>query len=111
MPPAVRLSIDKALSRAECRSRNANSLTHLVRECEMHMPAALVIEAELLDENAKSLVDDLRRHMRNFVMIEIVKQANVYDVSLPGTKGSCRLSAANIETNLRDAMMFELAQA
>ena len=109
--PAVRLSIDKALSRAECRSRNANSLTHLVRECEMHMPAALVIEAELLDENAKSLVDDLRRHMRNFVMIEIVKQANVYDVSLPGTKGSCRLSAANIETNLRDAMMFELAQA
>jgi hypothetical protein len=106
----VRMSIDKAMSRAECRSRNANSLTHLVRECEMHMPAALIIEAELLDENAKSLVDDLRRHMRNFVMIEIVKQPNVYDVSLPGTKGSCRLSVANIEANLRDALMFELAQ-
>lgn len=108
---SVRLSIDKALSRAECRSRNANSLTHLVRECEMSMPAALIMEAELLDENAKSLVDDLRRHMRNFVMIEIVKAANVYDVSLPGTKGSCRLSAANIEANLRDALLFELAQA
>jgi hypothetical protein len=108
--PLVLMSIDKALSRAECRTRNANSLTHLVRECEMSMPAALIIEAELLDENVKSLVDDLRRHMRNFVMIEIVKQPNVYDVSLPGTKGSCRLSAANVDANLRDAMMFELAQ-
>ncbi len=109
--PLVRMSIDKAMSRAECRTRSANSLTHLVRECEMSMPAVLIIEADLLDENAKSLVDDLRRHMRNFVMIEIVKQPNVYDVSLPGTKSSCRLSAANIEANLRDALMFELAQA
>jgi hypothetical protein len=108
--PAVRLSIDKALSKAECRSRNANSLTHLVRECELSLPAALVIEAELHDENAKSLVDDLRRHMRNFVVIEIVKQANVYDVSLPGSNGCCRLSSASIEANLRDALMFELAQ-
>ncbi|MFM7332711.1 MAG: hypothetical protein ACKO1L_13840 [Brachymonas sp.] len=109
--PAVRLSIDKALSKAECRSRNANSLRHLVRECELSLPSALVIEAELHDESAKSLVDDLRRHMRNFVVIEIVKQANVYDVSLPGSKGCCRLSAASIEANLRDALMFELAQA
>lgn len=108
--PAVLMSIDKSLSRAECRHRNANSLTHLIRECELSMPSVLVAETELLDANVKSLIDDLRRHMRHFVMIEIVKQPNVYDVSLPGTKGSCRLSAANIEANLRDALMFELAQ-
>jgi hypothetical protein len=109
--PNVRTSVDKALSRAECRARYANGLTHLVRECEMSLPTALVIETELLDQNTKSLVDDLRRHVRHFVVIELVKQANVYDVSLPGSKGSCRLSIANIDSNLRDALMFELAQA
>lgn len=109
--PAVRMSIDKALSKAECRTRYCTSLTHLVRECELSLPAALVLESELIDDNVHSLIDDLRRHIRNFAMIEIVKTPNVYDVSLPGSKNPCRLSAANIETNLRDALMFELAQA
>lgn len=107
----VRMSIDKALSKAECRTRYCTSLTHLVRECELSLPAALVLESELMDENVKSLIDDLRRHIRNFAVIEIVKAPNVYDVSLPGSKNPCRLSAANIESNLRDALMFELAQA
>jgi hypothetical protein len=109
--PAVRMSIDKALSKAECRTRYATSLTHLVRECELSLPAAMVIESELMDENVKSLMDDLRRHIRSFVVIEIVKAPNVYDVSLPGSKKPCRLSAANVDNNLRDALMFELAQA
>lgn len=109
--PVVRMSIDKALSKAECRTRYCTSLTHLVRECELSLPAALVLESELMDENVKSLIDDLRRHIRNFAVIEIVKAPNVYDVSLPGSKNPCRLSAANIESNLRDALMFELAQA
>jgi hypothetical protein len=108
--PVVRMSIDKALSKAECRTRYCTSLTHLVRECELSLPAALVLESELMDENVKSLIDDLRRHIRNFAVIEIVKTPNVYDVSLPGSKNPCRLSAANIESNLRDALMFELAQ-
>jgi hypothetical protein len=109
--PAVRMSIDKALSKAECRTRYATSLTHLVRECELSLPAAMVIESELMDENVKSLMDDLRRHIRSFAVIEIVKAPNVYDVSLPGSKNPCRLSAAQVESNLRDALMFELAQA
>jgi hypothetical protein len=109
--PVVRMSIDKALSKAECRTRYCTSLTHLVRECELSLPAALVLESELIDDNVHSLIDDLRRHIRNFAMIEIVKAPNVYDVSLPGSKNPCRLSAANIESNLRDALMFELAQA
>jgi hypothetical protein len=108
---AVSMSIDKAMSKAECRTRNATSLTHLVRECEMSLPAAMVIESELMDENVKSLMDDLRRHIRNFVVVEIVKAPNVYEVSLPGSGHPCRLSAANIESNLRDALLFELAQA
>jgi hypothetical protein len=108
--PHSRMAIDKTLSRAECRVRFAGSLTQLVRECEQVMPAALVMEADLLDDNAKSLIEDLRRHMRNFVMVEIIKSPNVYEVSLPGTKGSCRLSAASIEAHLRDALMFEVAQ-
>ncbi len=108
---AVRMSIDKALSKAECSARYATSLTHLVRECELSLPAALIVESELLDESALSLIEDLRRHIRNFGLVEIVKLPNVYDVSLPGSKHPCRLSAANIESNLRDALMFELAQA
>jgi hypothetical protein len=109
--PSVRTAVDKSLSKAQCRTRIATSLTHLVRECEMTLPAALVLESELMDENVKSLMDDLRRHIRNFVVIEIVKAPNVYDVSLPGSGNTCRLSAANVEANLRDALMFELAQA
>jgi hypothetical protein len=109
--PSVRMAVDKALSKAECRTRVATSLTHLVRECEMTLPAALVLESELMDENVKSLMDDLRRHIRSFVVIEIVKAPNVYDVSLPGSGNTCRLSAANVDANLRDALMFELAQA
>ncbi len=109
--PAVRMSIDKALSKAECRTRYATSLTHLIRECELSLPAAMVIESELMDENVKSLMDDLRRHIRSFAVIEIVKTPNVYDVSLPGSKNPCRLSAAQVESNLRDALVFELAQA
>jgi hypothetical protein len=109
--PVVRMSIDKALSKADCRTRYCSSLTHLIRECELSLPAALVLESELIDDNVHSLIDDLRRHIRNFAMVEIVKAPNVYDVSLPGSKNPCRLSAANIESNLRDALMFELAQA
>jgi hypothetical protein len=59
----------------------------------------------------QSLIEDLRRHIRTFAMVEIVKAPNVYDVSLPGSKKPCRLSAANVDANLRDALMFELAQA
>jgi hypothetical protein len=64
-----------------------------------------------MDENVQSLIEDLRRHIRSFALIELVKAANVYDVSLPGSKKPCRLSIANIDANLRDALMFELAQA
>ena len=109
--PSMQLAVDKALSKAECRMRYCNSLTHLVRECELSLPAAMVIDAEMVDENVSSLIDDLRRHIRNFAVIEIVKAPNVYDVSLPGSKKPCRLSLANVETHLRDALMFELAQA
>jgi hypothetical protein len=108
---SVKLAIDKALSKAQCRVRYTTSLTHLVRECETSLPAAMIMESELIDENVQSLIEDLRRHIRNFAMIEIVKTPNVYDVSLPGSKKPCRLSAASIETNLRDALMFELALA
>lgn len=108
---SVKMNVDKALSKAQCRTRNATSLTHLVRECEMSLPAAMVIESELMDENVQSLIEDLRRHIRSFAMIEIVKTANIYDVSLPGSGKPCRLSAANVDANLRDALMFELAQA
>ncbi len=107
---AVKVTVDKALSKAECRTRYATSLTHLVRECEMSLPAALVLEAELMDENVQSLMDDLRRHIRNFVVIEIVKTPNVYEVSMPGSKNPCRLSAASIDNHLRDALLFALAQ-
>jgi hypothetical protein len=109
--PGVKMSIDKALSKAECRARYAASLMHLVRECELSLPKAAVVESELLDENVLNLIVDLRRHVRNFAFIEIVREPNVYDVSLPGSKNPCRLSAANIESNLRDALLFELAQA
>jgi hypothetical protein len=108
---SMKIAVDKALSKADCRTRNATSLTHLVRECEMSLPAAMVIESELMDENVQSLIEDLRRHIRTFAMVEIVKAPNVYDVSLPGSKKPCRLSAANVDANLRDALMFELAQA
>jgi hypothetical protein len=108
---SVKMAVDKALSKAECNTRYATSLTHLVRECEMSLPAAMVIESELMDENVQSLIEDLRRHIRSFALIELVKAANVYDVSLPGSKKPCRLSSANIDANLRDALMFELAQA
>jgi hypothetical protein len=108
--PAIRMSVDKALSTAKCNTRYTTSLTHLVRECEMSLPAALVLESELVDENVQSLIGDLRRHIRNFALIEIVKAPNVYEVSLPGSKKPCRLSIANIDNHLRDALLFELAQ-
>jgi hypothetical protein len=108
--PTIRLSVDKALSKAKCNTRYTTSLTHLVRECEMSLPAALVLESELMDENVQSLIGDLRRHIRNFALIEIVKAPNVYEVSLPGSKKPCRLSIANIDNHLRDALLFELAQ-
>ena len=108
---STKMTVDKALSKAQCRTRNVSSLTQLVRECEMNLPAAMVIESDLMDENVQSLIDDLRRHIRGFAMIEIVKAANVYDVSLPGSGKPCRLSAANVDANLRDALLFELAQA
>ena len=107
---AVKMTVDKSLSKAQCRTRYAGSLTHLVRECEMSLPAALVLEAELMDENVRSLMDDLRRHIRNFVVIEIVKTPNIYEVSMPGSKNPCRLSAASIDDHLRDALLFALAQ-
>ena len=108
---STKMTVDKALSKAQCRTRNVSSLTQLVRECEMNLPAAMVIESDLMDENVQSLIDDLRRHIRGFAMIEIVKAANVYEVSLPGSGKPCRLSAANVDANLRDALLFELAQA
>jgi hypothetical protein len=108
--PLVKMSVEKTLGKAQSRVRHAASSMHLVRECEMALPAALIIESELLDETAKSLIDDVRRHVRNFAMVEIVKAPNVYDVSLPGSNNPCRLSVANIDSNLRDALTFELAQ-
>lgn len=109
--PSVKMTVDKALTKAKCNVRYATTLTHLVRECEMSLPAALVLEAELTDENVKSLMDDLRRHIRNFVVIEIVKTPNIYEVSMSGSKNPCRLSAASIDDHLRDALMFALAQS
>lgn len=109
--PAIKLAIDRAMLRAECKPRYTGALPHLVRECELSLPAALVVESELLDDNANSLIDDLRRHIRGLAVIEVVKEANVYDVSLPGSHKNCRLSAANVETNLGEALLFELSQA
>ena len=107
---SVRSTIDSALIKAGCKVRYANSLTNLVRECELSLPAALVTESNLIDENVKSLIDDLRRHLRGFVVVEIVSAPNIYEVSLPGSKNNCRLSSANIHSYLRDALLFELAQ-
>ncbi len=109
--PLVKMSVDKTLAKAKCNVRHASNSTHLVRECELALPAAMIVESELIDETAKGLMDDLRRHIRNFAVVEIVKVPNVYDVSLPGSNNPCRLSVANIESNLRDALTFELAQS
>ena len=109
--PSVKMTVDKALTKAKCNVRYATTLTHLVRECELSLPAALVLEAELTDDNVKSLMDDLRRHIRNFVVIEIVKAPNIYEVSMSGSKNPCRLSAASIDDHLRDALLFALAQS
>lgn len=108
--PMVKMSVDKALLKAKCRVRHATTSTHMVRECELSLPAALIVESELMDDTVKSLIEDLRRHIKNFAVIEIVKAPNIYDVSLPGSNNPCRLSIANVETNLRDALTFELAQ-
>ncbi len=109
--PMVKLSVDKALAKAKCRVRHAATSTHMVRECELSLPAALIVESELIDDTVKGLIEDLRRHIRNFAVIEIVKAPNIYDVSLPGSNNPCRLSIANVESNLRDALTFELAQS
>jgi predicted DNA-binding protein (UPF0278 family) len=109
--PLVKMSVDKTLGKAQSRIRHATNSLNLVRECELALPAALIIESELMDEIVKGLMEDVRRHTRNFAVVEIVKAPNVYDVSLPGSKNPCRLSVANIESNLRDALTFELAQS
>ncbi|TAG25643.1 MAG: hypothetical protein EAZ37_12065 [Burkholderiales bacterium] len=109
--PMVKMSVDKTLGKAQSRIRHATNSLNLVRECELALPAALIIESELMDETVKGLIEDVRRHTRNFAIVEIVKAPNVYDVSLPGSKNPCRLSVANIESNLRDALTFELAQS
>jgi hypothetical protein len=109
--PFVKMSIDKTLAKAKCNVRYASSSKHMVRECELHLPAAMIIESELIDDTAKDLMEDVRRHVRNFAVIEIVQAPNVYDVSLPGSNNPCRLSVVNIESHLRDALTFELAQS
>jgi hypothetical protein len=107
---SARSAIDAALTRAGCHVRYASSLTHLVRECELSLPAALVTESELMDENVQTLIDDLRRHLRGFVVVEIVKTPNVYEMSLPGSKNNCRLSSASVDSLLHEALLFELVQ-
>lgn len=108
---AIRLALDKALLRVDCRPRYASSLPQLVRECELSFPAAIVFESEMLDSNVESLIADLRRHVRNFAAIEIVQTPNVFDIALPGSGNPCRLSATSIDANLADALRFELAQS
>jgi hypothetical protein len=107
----IKLALEKALIRVDCRMRFTSSLAHLMRECELNLPVAIVVESEILDEQVRSLIADLRRHVRNFAAIEIIQAPNVFDIALPGSGNPCRLSATSIETNLADALRFELAQS
>ncbi len=105
-----RMMIDKVLSRAELKARYVSSTDHLVRECEMQPPNALIIEQLLMDRPVRTLIDDLNRHLRHFSVIVLVPEPNVYDMSGPGLGSYCRLSATNIDSNLKEALMFELAR-
>lgn len=108
---SIKIACDRALIRTESRVRFASNIAHLVRECELQLPAAMVVESEMMDHNVKELISDLRRHVKTFAVIEIVQAANVFDVSLPGSNNPCRLSVASIENKLSEALTFELAQS
>ncbi len=105
-----RMMIDKVLSRAEIKPRYVSSTEHLVRECELQPPNALIIEQGLMDRNVRALIDDLNRHLRHFSVIVLVPEPNVYDMSGPGLGSYCRLSSTSIDSNLKEALMFELAR-
>jgi len=108
---SIRMSAERALMAVDCKARFASNFLQLVRECELSLPQALVIESEMIDKDVSNLIAEIRRHSTTFASIEIVQTPNVFDIGLPGSGNPCRLSATSINANLADALRFELAQS
>ncbi|HEX5373341.1 MAG TPA: hypothetical protein VFW84_11470 [Aquabacterium sp.] len=87
-----------------------SSVSEAVKFCGEALPHAIIFEHSLHGQRLDHLVASIRREVPEFVLIEILEDGNVFDISSVSPTGIARVGREAVLSSLPSALVYELAR-
>lgn len=87
-----------------------SSVTEAVEFCREALPHAIIYESSLSGQRFDNLIASIRREVPEFVMVEVLEEGNVFDISTVSPNGVARVGREAVLTSLPSALVYELAR-
>jgi hypothetical protein len=87
-----------------------SSVTEAVEFCRDALPHAIVYESSLSGQRFDNLIASIRREVPEFVMVEVLEEGDVFDISTVSPTGVARVGREAVLSSLPSALVYELAR-
>jgi hypothetical protein len=87
-----------------------SSVTEAVEFCRDALPHAIVYESSLSGQRFDNLIASIRHEVPEFVMVEVLEEGDVFDISTVSPTGVARVGREAVLSSLPSALVYELAR-
>lgn len=108
---AMRREIHDAIQHLGLIVDDARSVDEAASFCREGLPHAIVFDGALEDDALEDLRDQIRAQAPDFVFIEIIDDASMFEVSSFSSSGMAHVGRDAIGTSLPTALLFELSRS
>lgn len=87
-----------------------SSVAEATEFCRDALPHAIVYESSLGGQRLDQLVEGIRREVPEFVMVEVLEEGNLFEISAASSTGVARVGRDAVTNSLPSALVYELAR-
>ncbi|RZL10194.1 MAG: hypothetical protein EOP40_07305 [Rubrivivax sp.] len=87
-----------------------SSVGEATQFCREALPHAIVFESSLRGQRFDQLVASIRKEIPEFVLVEVLEEGSVFELSTTGNTGVARVGREAVLTSLPSALVYELAR-
>ncbi len=87
-----------------------SSVGEAAQFCREALPHAIVFESSLRGQRFDQLVASIRKEIPEFVLVEVLEEGSVFELSTTGHTGVARVGREAVLTSLPSALVYELAR-
>jgi hypothetical protein len=106
----VRLLVRESLRSMGLVVDFVSSVSEATKFCSEALPHAIVFESNLRGQRFDQLVAGIRREVPEFVLVEVMDEGSVFDISSVSPTGIARVGREAVLTSLPSALVYELAR-